>query len=50
MTKIEDYFLLSCFDLWELCFFLFDLYSLTSRCWASASLTGEAVVHDVEVI
>ena len=30
--------------------FYFDLYSLSSSCWASASLIGEAVVHDVEVM
>ena len=30
--------------------FHFDLYSLTSSCWASASLVREAVVHDVEVL
>ena len=28
----------------------FDLYSLTSSCWVSASLIGEAVVHNVEVM
>ena len=28
--------------------FYFDLHSLTSNCWASVSLIGEAVVHDVE--
>ena len=30
--------------------FYFDLYSLTSSCWASASLFGEAVVHGVELM
>ena len=30
--------------------FYFDLYGLISSCWASASLIGEAVVHDVEVM
>ena len=30
--------------------FYFDLCSLTSNCWASASLFGEVVVHDVEVM
>ena len=30
--------------------FYFDLCSLTSSCWASASLISEAVVHDVEAM
>ena len=30
--------------------FYVDLYSQISNCWASASLIGEAIVHDVEVL
>ena len=30
--------------------FYFDLYSMTSCSWASASLIGEAIVHDVVVM
>ena len=30
--------------------FIFDLYSLTPICWGSASLIGEVVVHDAEIM
>ena len=35
---------------WSYASFYFDLNSLTSSCWANASLNGEVVVHDVQVM